>query len=81
MIESVPVGTIVMRKAEGLLKKIDARFKGPYKVVEVTRRQNYILEDVGGTRLVDAYPLHKLKIVDGKREIVLAGTPEKNISS
>ena len=59
--KSLPLGTTVFIKNEGILRKQDPRFRGPYKVVEVTKRKNYFLEDSVGARILDAYPLHKLK--------------------
>ena len=58
-IDRVPNGTTVLVKNEGILQKLDARYKGPFKIIGITSNLNYELEDATGT-----YPLHKLKIVE-----------------
>ena len=36
------------------------RFNGPYKVVKLTKKRNYILEDALGNKLPGSIPLHKI---------------------
>ena len=78
LLNALPLGTVVYIKNEGLLNKLDPRFRGPYKVVGVSERQNYYLEDSLGGKLVDVYPLHKLKIAD--HELIMEMDVEKIVS-
>ncbi|CAF1003547.1 unnamed protein product [Brachionus calyciflorus] len=56
-------------KCEGLLTKLEARFKGPYKVVGLTSKGNYKLKNSLGEKLPDSYPRHKLKIVENNQNL------------
>jgi hypothetical protein len=58
-------GTIVFTKKEGILKKLEPKYGGPYTVVRKTSRGNYELKDATGENLKMAVPLHKLKITKG----------------
>ena len=61
-------GTIVYKKNEGMLKKLDARYSGPYKIVRITNKNNYILEEPTGELYPESVPLHKLKITKASQE-------------
>jgi hypothetical protein len=62
--ELLEVGTKVMvRKDDKLVKKLDARYRGPYWVIAITKTQNYMLKDALGVPLERSVPLHKLKVV------------------
>ena len=64
LVETLQPGTKVMvRNDDKLVKKLDARYRGPYEVVSITDTQNYMLKDVLGVRLERSIPLHKLKVV------------------
>ena len=49
-----------------MVKKLEARYRGPYKIIGITETNNYILEDVLGKKLENTLPLHKLKICSNK---------------
>ena len=68
--ETLEIGTKVMIKNEGLLKKLEARYRGPYTVVGVTPKKNYMLTDMTGQKLDTTIPRQKLKVtqVDDKGE-------------
>lgn len=57
-------GTAVMLKCEGILKKLDSRFEGPYKILKQVENDNYVLEDSTGGVKEGVYPLQKLKVVN-----------------
>ena len=60
--ELLDIGTKVMvRNDDKLVKKLDARYRGPYWAI--TKTQNYMLNDALGIPLERSVPLHKLKIV------------------
>ena len=61
-------GTNVFLKAEGIIGKLTPRYRGPYKVKEVTRRGNYILENALGEPLEMSVPRYKLKVVGLEEE-------------
>ncbi len=54
-------------KCEGLLSKFEARFKGPFYVIGVTKRGNYKLKDAVGIELQQSYPRHKIKVVENSK--------------
>ena len=62
LIEPLAIGTIVYVKNDGLLTKMESKFKGPYTITEQTAIGNYKLKDAAGTILTKSYPLEKLKI-------------------
>ena len=63
LIEPLKVGTKVMIKNDDrLVKKLEARYRGPYTIVSVTKDNNYVLRDVLGEQLQNSVPLHKLKV-------------------
>ncbi|RNA06694.1 hypothetical protein BpHYR1_012674 [Brachionus plicatilis] len=60
--ERIPISSTVFIKCEGLLTKLEPRFKAPYKVNDYTKRGNYILSNSLGEVLKDSFPRQKLKI-------------------
>ena len=63
LIEPLQIGSKVMVKNDDrLVRKLEARYRGPYTVVSVTKDNNYILKDVLGVQIPQSVPLHKLKI-------------------
>jgi hypothetical protein len=60
--DNLAIGTQVLAKNEGINNKLEAKFKGPYSIKGVTKRNNYILNDVLGNAVEKSYPLHKLKV-------------------
>ena len=62
--ETLPIGTTVFVKNEGILNKLEAAYKGPYKVIAITESLNYELEDTFNQKLEHSYPRHKLKVVE-----------------
>lgn len=60
----LPVGQCVYVKCEGILSKLEPRYKGPYFVHDITSRSNYILKNAFGEIMRDSVPLHKIKAVD-----------------
>ena len=61
--EMIPIGSIVYLKCEGLLNKLEPRFKGPYTIIAQTKRGNYKVANALEEILPESFPLHKLKIV------------------
>jgi hypothetical protein len=57
-------GTIVYRRNDGIINKLEPRWIGPYKIFDHDERGNYSLIDSLGIGLSRKYPLEKLKIVD-----------------
>ena len=64
VIEKIPIGKTVFVRIDGMINKLEPRFKGPYKVEEYTKRNNYLLIDALGNKLEHSYPRHKLKVVE-----------------
>ncbi|CAF1107425.1 unnamed protein product [Brachionus calyciflorus] len=62
--EIIPIGSTVFIKSEGLLTKLEPRFKGPYKIVGFTKRGNYLVTNALGEKLVDSFPIQKLEVVE-----------------
>ena len=56
------IGTTVYVKIEGLIGKLEPRFRGPYTVVRMLQNGNYKLKNALGVELKTSYPLHKLKV-------------------
>jgi len=65
--KELPVNQEVYLKCEGLLSKLEARFKGPFYVTGVTKRGNYKLKDALGDELEQSYPRHKIKVVENSK--------------
>jgi hypothetical protein len=61
--EILPQGQVVFVRTEGLVKKLSPKYSGPFKVVSVTKRNNYVLENALNETIKMAYPRQKLKIV------------------
>jgi hypothetical protein len=59
--------TVVYRKNEGMITKLQPRWLGPYKVMDHDERGNYLLIDSLGEGVAGKYPLEKLKIVENGR--------------
>ena len=60
----IEIGKTVFLKCEGLLNKLEPRFKGPYKVSGHSKRGNYIIKNALNETLKDSYPRHKIKLVE-----------------
>ncbi|RNA28784.1 melanocyte PMEL-like, partial [Brachionus plicatilis] len=60
----IDIGKTVFLKCEGLLNKLEPRFKGPYKVSGHTKRGSYIIKNALNETLKDSYPRHKIKLVE-----------------
>ena len=61
--ETLKIGSRVLIKNEGIIGKLEPRYKGPYKILRVSKNNNYILEDATGVEVNFSFPLHKLKII------------------
>ena len=61
--EKIPIGTTVYLKCEGLLSKLEPRFKGPYKITGHTSRGNYKVQDALGNAIPESFPRQKIKVV------------------
>ncbi|CAF0893510.1 unnamed protein product, partial [Brachionus calyciflorus] len=61
--EIIPIGSIVYLNFEGLLNKLEPRFKGPYTIKAHTKRCNYKVANALEEILPESFPLDKLKIV------------------
>ena len=66
LLENLAPGPQVMIKNDDkIIKKLDARYRGPYTVIAVTDNNNiYVLKDVLGEKLDRSVPLSKLKVVE-----------------
>ena len=62
--KTLKIGTKVMIQNDGIIKKLDARYRGPYTVVGITPKKNYLLNDMTGQRVDTSIPLHKLKVTN-----------------
>ncbi|CAF0945051.1 unnamed protein product [Brachionus calyciflorus] len=67
--DKIRIGQTVYLKCEGLLSKLEPRFKGPYKIVETTRRGNYKVENSPKEKLPESYPRHKIKVVEDDKRL------------
>jgi hypothetical protein len=56
-------GTTIFLKAEGLLTKLEPRYRGPYTIHGQDSKGNYQVKNALGTLLKTVYPRHKIKIV------------------
>jgi hypothetical protein len=66
-------GTTIFLKAEGLLNKLEPRYRGPYTIHGQDKKGNYQVKNLLGTLLKTVYPRHKIKVVppeDGDDEHV-----------
>jgi hypothetical protein len=57
----LPIGSCVYLKCEGIINKLEPKFKAPYFIIKQAKRMNYRLKDALGEELDCSYPLHKLK--------------------
>ncbi|MCA9761179.1 MAG: hypothetical protein KC463_06680, partial [Streptococcus sp.] len=55
--------TVVYRKNDGIINKLEPRWLGPFKVFDHDERGNYSLVDALGNGIPKKYPIEKLKIV------------------
>ena len=62
--ETLEIGSTVLIKNDGIIGKLEPRYKGPYQVIRLTSHKNYVLKNALGDEEKNAYPLHKLKKVD-----------------
>ena len=62
------IRTMVLVKNEGLLGKLDPKFKGSFIVHEKSRHGNYILKDATGEIVEFSIPLKKFKIIPYDKE-------------
>ena len=59
--ETFKVGQPVMIKAQGLLGKLEPRYRGKFTIKGMTSEGNYILMNALGHDVKDSYPAQKLK--------------------
>lgn len=59
----------VFIKQDGLLGKLEPRFKGPYTIARCNPSGNYELLDCDNNLLPNSYPLHKLKPVQDPQDM------------
>ena len=57
-------GTVVYRKNDGMITKLEPRWIGPYKIVDNDSRGNYLLIDQMSVGYEKKIPLEKLKVVN-----------------
>ncbi|CAF1141669.1 unnamed protein product, partial [Brachionus calyciflorus] len=65
----IPIGKTVYLKCEGLLSKLEPRFKGPYKVIEFIKRGNYKVKNALDESLPESFPRHKLKVIENDKTL------------
>ncbi len=56
-------GTVVYRKNDGMITKLEPRWIGPYTIFDHDERGNYLLLDSLGNGIQTKYPLEKLKLL------------------
>jgi hypothetical protein len=61
-------GTTVYLKAEGLLGKLEPRYRGPYTIFGQDKKGNYQVQNALGSVLKTVYPRHKIKVVPPPEE-------------
>jgi hypothetical protein len=61
--EPLKTGQCVYIKNDGLLTKLEPKYKGPFTVIEQTSTGNYKLKDATGQQIERTVPRHKLKKV------------------
>ena len=59
---------VFIKNDDRIIRKLEPKFRGPYTVIGITDKKNYYLEDVVGTKLSNALPLHKLKKTNMEEE-------------
>ena len=62
-------GTVVYRKNEGIITKLEPRWIGPYKIFDHDERGNYSLIDQVGNGMPKKFPIEKLKLVSKEQYI------------
>ncbi|CAF1063141.1 unnamed protein product, partial [Brachionus calyciflorus] len=67
--DKIPIGRTVFLKSEGLLSKLEPRFKGPYKIIEHTKGGNYTVENALKETLAESFPRHKIKVVEDYKNL------------
>ena len=55
------VGDRCFARKETIKSKLDPRFNGPYKIIEITSTGNYQLDDATGFQVAGSFTLSKLK--------------------
>ena len=55
-------------KAEGLLGKLEPRYRGPYTIFGQDKKGNYQVQNALGSLLTTVYPRHKIKVVPPPEE-------------
>ena len=63
-----PLRTKVFVRKELIQNKLEPKYDGPYFVDGFTRRNNYWLVDEKGTRLKEALPLSRLKVIPAETQ-------------
>ena len=61
--QKLSIGTMVLIKNEGLLNKLDPKYKGPFIIHAFSKHGNYILKDSTGEIINNSFPLQKLKVI------------------
>ena len=56
-------GTTIYLKVEGLLNKLEPRFRGPYSIHSTDKKGNYLVKNSLGILLKTIFPRHKIKVV------------------
>ena len=67
--EKIAIGKTVYLKCEGLLTKLEPRFKGPYTITGHTSRGNYKVNNALGEALPESFPRHKIKVVEDNDDL------------
>ena len=62
--EELIKGTQVLLIRGGINPKLSSIYQGPYTIVSRNNKNNYILNDITGQRVLDEFPLSKLKVVE-----------------
>ncbi len=62
--QSIPIGSTVMLKAEGLNPKLSQKYSGPYTVIDIGKLNNYRLKDSDNNILEKFVNINRLKIIN-----------------
>ena len=66
--EKLEKGTYVYVRTTGLHDKLYPRYRGPFRIIDVTKHGNYIIENILKERMADTYPRQRLKVVSHNDE-------------
>ena len=66
LVKKLAASTSVFLKNEGINPEISIKFKGPFTVLKIDSRNNYLLKYETGTVVDGKFPLSRLKVVESE---------------